>query len=215
MFVHPEEPQSGNVGTRTRRRVHEGPLPASGVDVKIRMVRSKNAFALMAAGADPDFKILLTETFLQLRNAKLNPTVQLGHIKAITKGTAKYPLCRVDCDVFSIPRGIMIHIRENVYLGMLPNRVLMCLIENDAYNGTYNKNRFNVKHNDVNILALYVVGRQVSSKLPHSNFTVVAYVRNHQDLFAPTGKAFENEYAPTSASVTPFLVRSVTRPLPR
>lgn len=36
------------------------------VNVKIRLVRSKNAFELMAACADAGFKILLTVTFLHV-----------------------------------------------------------------------------------------------------------------------------------------------------
>ena len=68
----------------------------NGVDVKIRLVQSKDAFALMAAGANPDFKIRIDEAALFARKAKLNPSVQMGHIKALEKATAKYPVRRVD-----------------------------------------------------------------------------------------------------------------------
>ena len=81
-------------------------------------------------------------------------------IKALEKATAKYPLRRVDCMVFSIPRGSMSHTHENVYLDVLPKRVVLCCIDNDAYNGAYAKNPFNAKHNNMNFMALYVDGHR-------------------------------------------------------
>ena len=136
----------------------------NGVDVKIRIVQNKNAFAFMAGGANPDYKISIDEAILFARKAKLNPAVQMGHVKALEKGTAKYPLRRVHCKVFSIPRGAMSHTHENVYLGVLPKRVVLCCVDNDAYNGTFAKNPFHAKHNKLNFLALYVDGQQVPAK---------------------------------------------------
>ena len=62
----------------------------NGVDVKIRLVRSKDAFSLMAGGANPDYKVRIVEAILFARKAVLSPTVQMAHIKALAKGTAKY-----------------------------------------------------------------------------------------------------------------------------
>ncbi|KAK2171892.1 hypothetical protein NP493_1005g00010 [Ridgeia piscesae] len=119
----------------------------NGVDVKIRLVQSKNAFALMAGGVNPDYKINIDEAVLFARKAKLNPAVQMGHVKALEKWTAKYLLRRVHCKVFSVPRGTMSHTHEHVYLGVLPKRVVLCCMDNDAYNGTFAKNPFHAKHN--------------------------------------------------------------------
>ena len=110
----------------------------NGVSVKIRLVRSKDAFSLMAGGANPDYKVQIVDAVLFARKAVLSPTVQMAHIKALEKGTAKYPLRPVDCKVYSIP--------------------------NDAYNGNYAKNPFNAKNNAINFLAVYVDGRQVPGK---------------------------------------------------
>ena len=54
----------------------------NGVDVKIRLVRSKPAFALMAGGANPDYKIKIVNATLFAKKATLNPTVQMARIKA-------------------------------------------------------------------------------------------------------------------------------------
>ena len=64
----------------------------NGVSVKIRLVRSKDAFSLMASGQNPDYKVQIVDAVLFARKAVLSPTVQMAHIKALEKGTAKYPI---------------------------------------------------------------------------------------------------------------------------
>ena len=104
------------------------------------------------------------EAILFALKAVLSPTVQMAHIKALAKGTAKYPLRRVDYKVYSIPQGAMSHTHENLFLGTLPKRLILWCIDNDAYNGNYAKNPFNAKNNAINFLAVYLDGRQVPAK---------------------------------------------------
>ena len=109
----------------------------NGVSVKIRLVRSKDAFSLMASGQNPDYKVQIVDAVLFARKAVLSPTVQTAHIKALEKGTAKYPIRPVDCKVYTIPQGAMLHTHENLFLGTLPKRLVLWCIDNDAYNGEY------------------------------------------------------------------------------
>ena len=83
----------------------------NGVTVRVRLVRSKDTFSLMAGGANPDYKVCIVDAVLFVRKAVLSPTVQIAHIQALTKGTAKYPLRPVDCKVYSIAQGAMSHTR--------------------------------------------------------------------------------------------------------
>ena len=112
----------------------------NGVDVKIRLVRSKPTFALMAGGPNPDYKINIVNATLFAKKATLNPTVQMAHIKALEKSTVKYLMRSVECKVYSIHAGTRSHTNENLFLGTLPKRLVLCCIDNDAYNGVYTKN---------------------------------------------------------------------------
>ena len=51
----------------------------NGVDVKIRLVRSKSAFVLMVGGRNPDYRINIVNATLFAKRATLNPTVQMAH----------------------------------------------------------------------------------------------------------------------------------------
>ena len=61
----------------------------NGVSVKIRLVRSKDAFSLMAGGQNPDYKVQIVDAVLFARKAVLSPTVQMAHIKALEKGISQ------------------------------------------------------------------------------------------------------------------------------
>ena len=165
----------------------------NGVSVKIRLVRSKDAFSLMASGQNPDYKVHKVDAVLLARKAVLSPTVQMAHIKALEKGTAKYPIRPVDCKVFTIPQGAMSHTHENLFLGTLPKRLILWCIDNDAYNGEYSKKNVNAKDNAINFLAVYVDGRQVPAKPLQPNFETGSYIRSYVNLFSATGKQAQDE----------------------
>ena len=163
------------------------------VSVKIRLVRSKDAFSLVADGQNSDYKVQIVDAVLFARKVVLSPTVQMAHIKSLEKGTAKYPIRPVDCKVHSIPQGAMSHTHENLFLGTLPKRPILWCIDNDAYNGEYSKNPFNAKNNATNFLAIYVDGRQVPAKPLQPNFETGSFIQSYVDLFSATGKQAQNE----------------------
>ena len=165
----------------------------NGVTVKIRLVRSKDAFSLMAGGANPDYKVRIVDAVLFVRKAVLSSTVAMAHIRALEKGTAKYPLRPVDCKVYSIAQGSMSSTHENLFLGTLPKRIILWCVDNDALNGAFGKNPFHAKNNAINFLAVYVDGRQVPAKPLQPNFETGQYVRSYVNLFSATGKQGQDE----------------------
>ena len=56
------------------------------VNVKIKLVRSKDAFCIMSAN---DHKAVIVKSVLFVRKVKLSPSVVLAHAKALENGTAK------------------------------------------------------------------------------------------------------------------------------
>ena len=59
------------------------------VTVKARLVPSKYAFSLMVGGQNPNYKVQVLDAILFARKSVLSPSVQMAHIKALEKGTAK------------------------------------------------------------------------------------------------------------------------------
>ncbi|XP_050781557.1 uncharacterized protein F54H12.2-like [Gopherus flavomarginatus] len=79
-------------------------LLLNGVDVKIKLTRSKDAFCLMGSAAE-GFKLRIVSASLFVKKVRVAPGVRLGHAEALLAANAKYPVDRVGMKVFSIPAG--------------------------------------------------------------------------------------------------------------
>lgn len=157
-------------------------LILNGVDIKLKMIRNKDSFALMGVG-----KIVITDASLFVRKVKPSPAVQLGHIRALERTNAKYPIRRIETKVFSVPKGNFSVNQENLFLGQMPSRMVIGCVGTDAYNGDPTKNPFNFKHYGVDYLALYLDGTQVPSKPLQPDFENGLYTRSYVSLFSGTG----------------------------
>lgn len=84
----------------------------NGVELSVRLVRSKDAFCLM----DPTNQSYLhiEEATLLIRRARISPGILLAHAKALSQGTAKYPLTRVEVKTLTIHSGIQSETLDNV-----------------------------------------------------------------------------------------------------
>ena len=157
-------------------------LMLNGIDIKMRLVRSKDTFSLMGEG-----KVKIENVALFVRKVKVHPSIQLDHIRGLERMTAKYPVSRVETKVFSVPKGNMMANQENLFLGQLPKRLVIGMVENKAFNGDKTKNPYNFQHFDVSYLALQVDGKQVPSKALTPDFAKGLCTRSYASLFTGTG----------------------------
>ena len=134
------------------------------VPIKLKLVRSRAPFCLVSSAENPDFKVVLEECIFRVRRVNVSPTVIFGHTQALQHTTAKYPIDRVNCKVFSVPIGNMSGNQSNIFQGPLPDRVVIGMVDADAYNGAYNKNPFNFKNYDTTFLGLTVNGEHMPGK---------------------------------------------------
>ncbi|XP_029666264.1 uncharacterized protein F54H12.2-like [Formica exsecta] len=78
----------------------------NGVEVRLRLVRSKDSFCLMDSNGSSS-KIHILDASLLVRRAKINAELLLAHARMLSKVTAKYPLTRVEVKTFTIHSGVM------------------------------------------------------------------------------------------------------------
>jgi acyl-CoA hydrolase len=65
--------------------------------------------------ADADnYKIIIKDLALFVRNVQLSPAVRMGHVKALEKTSCKYPIRRVEVKVDTVPRGNMNYVQDNM-----------------------------------------------------------------------------------------------------
>ena len=128
------------------------------VPFRIKLVRSRDTFSLMS-GADPaGFRVNIQAAQLLVRRVEISPSVFLGHQKALQIGPAKYPVKRVVVKYFTVPQGNTATNQENLFQGQMPTRIVMGLVDSDAFNGSYRKNPYNFQHKNMSHVALRVGG---------------------------------------------------------
>lgn len=156
-------------------------LLINGVNVRIKLERAKNAFALMA-DAD-NYKIHIQAASLYIRKITLSPSILIGHEKALEKGVVKMPIRRVDVKSFTLSNGLQSSTIANAFIGQLPIRIILAFVSNDAFNGNIQKSPFKFSHYDVNYLCI-LNGNQMYPAQPFQpNFESNLYARSYFSLF--------------------------------
>ena len=161
------------------------------VNVKIKLTRSKDDFCLMHNG---NFKVQLVNATLYVRKVRLLPSVFLAQAKTLEKSNAKYPIRRVVCKTFQVPRGFLDVSHEKLFSGQLPSRLVIGLVSNDAYNGTKTKNPFNFQNFRLNEISVYMDGHQQHAIKPlKPDYANGQYISSYLSLFSGTGKINRDE----------------------
>ncbi|GBM31293.1 Uncharacterized protein F54H12.2 [Araneus ventricosus] len=162
------------------------------VDLKVKLIRSKPEFCLIAP-ATANFSVIIEHASLFVRKVKVSPGVLLGHAKALQSTPAKYPIDRVLSKMYSISKGSFSFSQDNVFLGQMPKRLIITCVDNDAFNGTYNSNPFHFKHNNLNFLGVYVDGNPISSKPLEPDYSNGQSIRAFNSLLVGSGKLASNK----------------------
>src|SRR5213083_1754203 len=135
----------------------------SDVGAQLRLVRTKDAFSLMSDDAAAHFKVKLHECKLLVRKVNISPSVFIEKAKAFEVGNAKYPIRRVVCKSYSVGTGVRDNVHEGLFTGQIPSRIVIAMVGNEAFNGSYRRNPFNFKHFHLSSIKIYVDGQANSN----------------------------------------------------
>ncbi|XP_023210597.1 uncharacterized protein F54H12.2-like [Centruroides sculpturatus] len=160
-------------------------LLTNNVDLRIKLERSKENFALMAD--NDNYKIIIKNASLKINKVDVSSSIQIGIEKALQTALIKLPFRRTDVKVFTLTSGIQSTSISNVVIGQLPYRITLGLVSNSAFNGNVKRNPFNFKNYDLNYICLSKDNQMIPSKPYTPDYTNKIYARNFISLFEDTG----------------------------
>ena len=105
------------------------------VNVRLRLHCSKNRFCLMCSETNPRFKMKALDAVLKVRKVHISSNAYLGITSALKENTAKYPIGRVIIKSYSISAGSMSRSVDHVFCDVIPQRVVVGLVNNDTFKG--------------------------------------------------------------------------------
>lgn len=161
----------------------------NGVPLKFRFLLNPSAFSLMTDQVDRGYKVVVTDAQLYVHHVQVNPGLLEAHTLALRRKPAQYQVKRMDTRTYTVNRGNLTGHNPNLFLGQLPQRLIIGLVDNDAYNGDYEKNPFHFKHYDINSLSAVMNGKPYPFVPLTPDFAHKKYVRCYETLFSVVNKS--------------------------
>ena len=141
------------------------------VQMTIKLIRHDPNFVLMSQKADAKYRINIDEARLYVTVKKIAPHVREAHEQRLLTTNAKYPMKRSHLLFFSRAGGISDLSEPNVVNGVLPTKMVIGLVETDAFNGHIQKNPFNFQHFNISQLSVRKNGQEIPYEPLFFNFT--------------------------------------------
>jgi len=138
----------------------------NGTNIKLKFTRNSDEFCLLQPTSNNSkYKVKINSASMFILSHQLFPSLRIAHERILTSGqTAKYPFRRVEMKTFLIPTGTKSIVRENLFYGQVPLRIVVGFVENTALIGNVNKNPFSFKNFNINYFSVLVDESQISFK---------------------------------------------------
>ena len=152
-----------------------------GVNIRIKLLRNKPEHCVMNFG-DKEVLLEITRAVLYMRRVQVSPTVMKAHEDGLLKSNAIYPVQRCEVTNYTLSKGSLSDSREILISSDLPKLLVVCFVENDAYNGSFKKNPFNLQHYNVQNIALIRDGQSIPSPALEIDFKNKVYMRAYMQM---------------------------------
>ncbi|XP_054714664.1 uncharacterized protein F54H12.2-like [Uloborus diversus] len=156
-------------------------LLINGTSIRIRLLKAKNEFGLLAAAGDYHIQIEYISLFV--RKCEISSSILVAHEKALEQSLVQMPFTRIEIKTFTLSSGIKSITIPNAVNGALPSRIILGLVSNSAYTGDLKKNPFNFKNYKLNHIFLTENGIQVPSSPYTPSYGKNLFARNYLSLF--------------------------------
>jgi hypothetical protein len=138
-------------------------------------------------------KIKILDASLFVRKKILYPSIVLAHQRLMSDGeTAKYPIKNSSVKYFTIPSSNQSFVEENIFQGRVPSRIVLGLVPNTAFTGSYESNPLSFQHQNLGQIAISVDNAPVPIKPITLDFANNEYLLPYYLWYASSGLANHN-----------------------
>lgn len=164
----------------------------NGVQMVLKFFKAKPDFALYTVASDTaKYKIKITEAVLLIRKLKMSPAILVAHANVMLKHPARYSIVKCELKTITIPKNVMSTTLDNIFLGQLPQRIIVLFVDALAFNGTLKSNPFNFEHFNHNYLSVATdAALHVTPLKP--NYAAKLYIQSYNTLYTNTGINFSD-----------------------
>ena len=115
-------------------------------------------------------KVKVLDAVLRVGKVHISPNAYLGITSVLKGNTAKYPIRRLIIKSNSISSGSMSRSVDHVFRDVIPQRVVVGIVDNDAFNRAFRKNPFNFKNCKMTLCGLLKNNESIANRPYQTNF---------------------------------------------
>jgi hypothetical protein len=116
------------------------------IDINVRLTRNNNAFCIRSGNNTDTFILKIEDIFFNVCEVKLNSALFLSHSKVLQNTNALYPFVRTEIKPKVVTKGLSQLVWDNIVVGVMPFRILVCFVKQSAYLGSRIANPFYFDH---------------------------------------------------------------------
>ena len=163
-----------------------------GTTLRFKFTPNDLKFYMQTTTKELRIEVEFLDACLFVHKAKVSREIVEAHNEALLHSPAKYPVKRTVVKPFVISPSTLDALIDNVHNGVLPSRIFIACVTNEAFNGSYTTNPFNYQHFNINHIACHLDAIQFPSKAYTPDFTEGLYVREYFSLFESTNQSQTN-----------------------
>jgi hypothetical protein len=157
-------------------------LLMNNMGIIVKLYKNSNEFCLMGAGTGHTIEI--DEIYLNVRKVRVSQEIILAHLMALEHNNALIPLTRVIVESRNINQGVVNEKFENMIKGPLPKRLILGMVDSEAFAGKFNKNPFNFQHFDIKSISLTIEGDPIPYQPFKFDFKNSVFLKGYYSIFS-------------------------------
>lgn len=173
--------------------LNQNKLLINNVDLRIVLSLEKPEFYTLEADTGTSIMEIIEATMF-MNHVTLNPGILIAHEQALAKRNAIYNYKRVEVKSYTVSSLNSSFSLDNCVIGQIPNFILFCMVQNDAYTGQRTLNPYNLQHFDISNFYLTLNGNQIPNQPLMFDYSKQPPIstRGYSNLFKNIGIHYHN-----------------------
>ena len=162
------------------------------VALTVKFQRADAKFSLMGIIEDKKYIISIDTAILFICQKRISEAIRDAHRATLQTRNMIYPLRKVQMKFFTRGAHRSDLTEANFVNGILPRRIIMGLVQTDAFNGHLHQNPFNFKHFNVKTIILRKNGETIPFQNIETDYVNKCALRGYLLLMEGTSNLFKN-----------------------
>lgn len=170
------------------------------VNMLFTFVLNPSKYVLQRAADDTEnYQFIVKDFTVKFLECTLSDAELMYIESQLARSPALYPITRVDVRSFNVPKGSTNFSEDNCFVGQIPQRILIAMVQDKAYTGSYDTTPHNYAKTGVDHIQLIVGGRAI----PALPLQPSGYVSNAHDEYLSVMAGLGNLFEDTDIGLTP------------